>query len=156
MEKKELQQLITDLIASFGISVRALQPALKVIIPRLPVRLLPFLAFLPLAIEIAQLLHKHREKIRDTIDPLTKQVSNEVRKGTDGIAEIFSHLPKKIGKKIERKLSRWSEYLPFALEIAKASYQKNSGKVQSLTASLPSKVKKRIARKVKKRVGRIL
>ncbi|MYC74253.1 hypothetical protein F4X10_00570 [Candidatus Poribacteria bacterium] len=123
MDKKEQQQFIDDLIGFFGttiISAKALQRALPAIISRLPVRLVPFFPFLLLALEIAKLLYKHRKEIRDTIGPLTKQVSNEVRKGTDGIADIFSPLPKKIG----RKLSRWSAYLPVALEIAKASYEK--------------------------------
>ena len=123
MDKKEQQQFIDDLIGFFGttiISPKALRRALLAIISRLPVRLVPFFPFLLLALEIAKLLYKHRKEIRDTIGPLTKQVSNEVRKGTDGIADVFSPLPKKIG----RKLSRWSAYLPVALEIAKASYEK--------------------------------
>ena len=152
MDKKEQQQFIDDLIEFFGttiISAKALERALKAIIPRLSVRLVPFWPFLLLALEIAKLLYKHRKEIRDTIGPLTKQVSNEVRKGTDSIADIFSPLPKKIG----RKLSRWLAYLPVALEIAKASYEKNSEKVGNFTAPLPSKVKKKIGRIVKKRIG---
>ena len=146
MDKKEQQQFIDDLIEFFGttsISAKALERALPAIIPRLAgltTRLVPFLPFLLLALEIAKLLYKHRKEIRDTIVPLTKQVSNEVRKGTDNIAESLSPLPKKIG----RKLSRWLAYLPVALEIAKASYEKNSGKVGNFTAPLPSKVKKKI------------
>lgn len=64
----------------------------------------------------------------------------------NGIAETVPHLP----KKMERKLSRWLEYLPVALEIAKASYQKNSGKVRSLTTPFPGKVKKKIGRILKR------
>ena len=167
MNKKEQQQFVDDLIEFFGptiISAKALEKALKAIIPRLPARLVPFLPFLLLAFEIAKLLYKHRKEITDTIGPLTKQVSNEVRKGTDSIAGIFSPLPKKIG----RKLSRLLAYLPVALEIAKASYEKNSEKVGNFTAPLPSKVKKKIGRivkkrkvkkkkrKVKKKIGRIV
>ena len=132
------------------ISLEALKKALIAITPRLPMslqKLMPtLLPCLPLAFEIAKLLYKHREKIRDTIDPLTKQVSNEVRKGTDSIADIFSHLPKKIG----RKLRRWSAYLPFALEIAKASYEKNSRNVRRLTDPFPSKIKRKIGRILKR------
>lgn len=128
------------------ISLGALQTALKAITPRLPIgvqRLMPgLLPFLPLAFEIAKLLYKHREKIRNTIGHLTKQIPSEVRKETQEIAEIVPRLPKKMG----RKLRCWLAYLPFALEIAKASYEKNSGKVRSLTAPLPIKVKKRIGR----------
>lgn len=128
------------------ISVGALQTALKAIIPRLPMgvqRLMPrLLPFLPLAFEIAKLLYKHREKIRDITDKLTKQISNEVKKETNGVAEMLPHLPKKMGQ----KLHRWLAYLPFALEIAKAYYEKNSGKVRSLTAPFPSKVKMKIDR----------
>ncbi len=132
------------------ISVGALQKALKAIIPRLPMRvqkLMPgLLPFLPLAFEIAKLLYTHREKIRDIIGNLTKQTPNAVKKEANGIAETVPRLPKKMG----RKLRRWLEYLPFALEIAKASYEKNSGKVRSLTAPFPSKVKKRIGRILKR------
>ena len=156
MEKKEQQQFINVIIEALGttvISRRALKKALEAIINLLPIavlRLIPrLLPYLPLAFEIAALLYKHREKIRDTIVPLTKQTSNAAKKGAAGIVEIVSHLPKKIG----RKLSRWLAYLPVALEIAKAHYEKNSSKVQSLTAPLPSKLKKRIAKKVKKRIG---
>ena len=132
------------------ISVGALQKALSAIIPRLPKgvqKLMPgLLPFLPLALEIAKLLYKHREKIRDIAGNLTKQISNEAKKEANGIAEIVSRLPKQMG----RKLRRWSAYLPFALEIAKASYQTNTGKVRSLTVPLPSVVKKKIDRTLKR------
>ena len=132
------------------ISVGALQKALSAIIPRLPKgvqKLIPgLLPFLPLAFEIAKLLYKHREKIRDIVGNLTKQISNEAKKEANGIVETVPRLPKKMG----RKLRRWLAYLPFALEIAKASYQRNTGKVRSLTALLPSNVKKKIDRTLRR------
>ena len=132
------------------ISVGALQIALKAIIPRLPKgiqRLMPgLLPFLPLAFEIAKLLYKHREKIRNVVGNLTKQTSYEAKKEANGIAETVRHLPKKMGRKLRRGL----EYLPFAIEIAKASHQKNAGKVRSLTTPLPSQVKKKIDRILKR------
>ena len=132
------------------ISVRALQIALKAIIPRLPrgvQKLMPgLLPFLPLTFEIAKLLYKHREKIKDVVGNLTKQVSNEAKKEANGIAETVPHLP----QKTDRELRRWLAYLPFALEVAKVSYQKNTDKVRSLTTPLPSKVKKKIDRILKR------
>ena len=132
------------------VSVGAVHNALKAIIPRLPMgvqKLMPrLLPFLPLAFEIAQLLYKHREKIRDTIGDLTKQIPNAVQKEANGIAEIVPRLPKKMRRKLRYRL----EYLPFALEIAKASYQKNRGKVSSLTVPFPSAVKRKIGRILKR------
>lgn len=132
------------------ISLGALQKALIAIIPHLPKgvkKLLPgLLPCLPLAFEIAKLLYKHREKIRDIVGNLTKQASNEAKQEANGIAETIPRLPKKMG----HKLRRWLTYLPFALEVAKASYQKNTGKVRSLTMPLPSKVKKKIDRILKR------
>ena len=129
------------------ITVRALQTALNAIIPRLPSdiqKMIPgLLPFLPLAFEIAKLLYKHREIIRDTVRNLTKQISNESKKEAAGIAESKPCLPKAIG----RKLGRWLAYLPFALEIAKASYEKNNSIVRHLTDPLPSKIKKKIRRR---------
>ena len=131
------------------ISVGALQKALNAIIPRLPKgvqKMIPgLLPFLPLAFEITKLLYKHREKIRDVVGNVTKQISSEAKKEANGIAETIPCLPKKMG----RKLRRWLTYLPFALEIAKASYGKNSSKVRSLTAPLPSVVRKKIGRRLK-------
>ena len=132
------------------ISVGALHKALNAIIPRLPKgvqKLMPgLLPFLPLAFEIAKLLYKHREKIRDIVGSLTKQISSEAKKEANGIAATVPRLPKKMA----RKLRRWLAYLPLALEIAKASYQTNTGKVHSLTAPLPSVVRKKIGRRLKR------
>ena len=132
------------------ISIGALQKALNAIIPRLPKgmqKLMPgLLPVLPLAFEIAKLLYKHREKIRDIVGNLTKQLSNEAKKEVLGIAKTVPRLPKKMGQ----KLRRWLAYLPFSLEIAKASYQTNTGKVRSLTAPLPSVVKKKIDRTLRR------
>ena len=83
-----------------------------------------FLAFLPLALEITRLLYKHRQEIRDTIENLTKRTSAQTKKVSDGIAMTVPRLPKKVGRKLRRRL----KYLPFALEIAKASYRKNRKK----------------------------
>lgn len=132
------------------ISVRALQIALKAIIPRLPrgvQKLIPgLLPFLPLAFEIAKLLYKHREKIKDVVGNLTKQISNEAKKEANGIAETIPHLPQKTGRELRRGLA----YLPFALEIAKASYKKNSRNARRLIDPFPSKVKKKIDRILKR------
>jgi hypothetical protein len=132
------------------ISLGALQKALIAITPRLPMsvqKLMPtLLPCLPLAFEIAKLLYRHREKIRDIIGNLAKQTPNAVKKEANGIAETVPHLPKKMG----RKLRRWLAYLPFALEIAKASYEKNSGNVRRLTDPFPSKIKRKIGRILKR------
>ena len=125
--------------------------ALKVILPHLPKgvqRLMPrFLAFLPLAIEIAKLLHKHRREIRDIIENLNERASAQAKQVSDSIAMTVSRLPKKIGQ----KLSRLLKYLPFTLEIAKASYRKNDNKVQCLTNSLPKKIQRKIDRLLKRK-----
>lgn len=132
------------------ISVGALQKALSTIIPRLPKgvqKLLPgLLPFLPLAFEIAKLLYRHREKIRDIVGNLTQQISNEAKKEANGIAATVPRLPKKMGQ----KLRRWLAYLPLSLEVAKASYQTNTDKVRSLTVPLPSRVKKKIDRTLRR------
>ena len=124
--------------------------ASKVILPHLPKRvqkLMPgFLAFLPLALEIARLLYEHREEIRDTIENLTKRASKPTKKVSNGVAMAIPRLPKKVGRKLRRRL----KYLPFALEIAKASYRKNRKKVQRLTTSLPKKTKRKIDRLLKR------
>ena len=124
--------------------------ALEFILPRLPKRvqrLIPgFLKFLPLALEIAKLLYKHRQEIKDIIENLTERTSAQAKQVSDSIAMTVSRLPKKVG----RKLSRLLKYLPFALEIAKASYRKNDKKVQRLTASLPKKTKRKINRLLKR------
>ena len=105
-----------------------------------------FLAFLPLALEIARLLYKHREEIRDTIENLTKRASRQTQKVSNGVAMAIPRLPKKVGRKLRRRL----KYLPFALEIAKASYRKKRKKVQRLTTSLPKKTKRKIDRLLKR------
>ena len=99
-----------------------------------------FQACMPLALGIARLLYKHREEIRDIIENLTKRASKQTQKASNGIAMAIQYLPKKVG----RKLSRLLKYLPFALEIAKASYRKNDKKVQRLTTSLPKKTQRKI------------
>ena len=132
------------------INTAPLLNASKAILPHLPKRvqkLMPgFLAFLPLALEIARLLYKHRQEIRDTIENLTERTSAQSKKVSDGIAMAIPRLPKKVGRKLRRRL----KYLPFALEIAKASYRKNRKKVQRLTTSLPKKTKRKIDRLLKR------
>ena len=132
------------------INTAPLLNASKVILPHLPKslqKLMPgFLAFLPLALEIARLLYKHRQEIRDTIENLTKRASKQTKKVSDGIAMTVPRLPKKVGRKLRRRL----KYLPFALEIAKASYRQNRKKVQRLTTALPKKTKRKIDRLLKR------
>ncbi|MCY3740045.1 MAG: hypothetical protein OXH00_03385 [Candidatus Poribacteria bacterium] len=124
--------------------------ASKVIIPHLPKslqKLMPgFLALLPLALEIAKLLYKHRQEIRGMIKNLTKHASKQTKKISDGVAATVPRLPKKVGRKLRRRL----EYLPIALEIVKASYGKNHKKVQSLTFPLPNKINKKIDKLLKR------
>ena len=105
-----------------------------------------FLAFLPLALEIARLLYKHRQEIRGVVENLTEQASTRTKKVSDSIAMTVPRLPKKVGRKLRRRL----KYLPFALEIAKASYSKHRKKVQRLTTSLPKKTQRKIDRLLKR------
>lgn len=132
------------------INTAPLLNASKVILPHLPKKvqkLMPgFLAFLPLALEIAKLLYKHRQEIRGVIENLTEQASTRTKKVSNGIAIITPRLPKKVGRKLRRRL----KYLPFALEIAKASYRKNRKKVQRLTTSLPKKTQRKINKLLKR------
>ena len=132
------------------INTASLLNASKIIIPHLPKKvqkLMPgFLAFLPLALEIAKLLYKHREEIRGMIEDLTKQTSKQTKKVSDGIAIAAQRLPEKAG----RKLHRWLVYLPFALEIAKAFYEKKQKKIRALTVSLPIKIKRKIDKSLKR------
>ena len=132
------------------INTASLLNASKLIIPHLPKRvqkLMPgFLALLPLALEIAKLLYKHREEIRGLIEDLTKQTSKQTKKVSDSIAIAAQRLPQKVG----RKLRRWLVYLPFAFEIAKAFYGKNKEKIRALTVSFPSKIKRKIDRSLKR------
>ncbi|MDE0011934.1 MAG: hypothetical protein OXU36_12345 [Candidatus Poribacteria bacterium] len=146
-----LKTIFPDLPKGVQKLMHPLLDALKVILPHLPKkvqRLMPgFLAFLPLAIEIAKLLYKHRREIRDIIENLNERASAPAKQVSDSIAMTVSRLPKKIG----RKLSRLLKYLPFALEIAKASYRKNHKKVQHLTNSLPKKTQRKIDRLLKRK-----
>lgn len=119
---------------------------LRPIIPHLPraaQRLMPrVLAFLPVAFEIANLLYKHREKIKEILKNLTERVSTESRKETDGLSETIPRLPRGRGRWLKRRLA----YLPLALEIAKASHRKNMKSVRNLTAPLPGTVKRKVRR----------
>jgi hypothetical protein len=128
------------------ISVEKLLKVLRPIIPHLPrsvQRFMPgVLAFLPLAFEIANLLYKHREKIREIIGNLAERVSTQSRRETDGIAEAIPRLPRRRARWLNRRLV----YLPLALEIAKASNRKNIERLRNLTAPLPGNVKRKIRR----------
>lgn len=128
------------------ISIGALQKALKAVIPLLPKgvqRLMPaVLGSLPLVFEIVKLLYKHRKQNKDIIDNLAGQTSDQVRRETQGIKETIPHLPKRVARWLKRRLA----YLPLALEIAKASNRRNVERVNSLIAPLPSWVKRKIHR----------
>ena len=119
---------------------------LRAIIPHLPKsaqRLMPgILAFLPLVFEIANLLYKHREKISEILRNLTERVSTESREETDELSETIPHLPRGRARWLKRRL----EYLPLALEIAKASHRKNTKRLRNLTAPFPGNVKKKVHR----------
>lgn len=127
-------------------SVEKLLKLLRPIIPHLPravQRVMPgVLAFLPLAFEIANLLYKHREKIREIIGNLAEGVSTQSKRETDGIAEAIPRLPRRRARWLTRRLA----YLPLALEIVKASNRKNMKRLRNLTAPLPGNVKKKIGR----------
>ena len=124
---------------------------LKPIIPHLPKaaqRFMPgVLAFLPVAFEIANLLYKHRGKIKEILKNLAERVSTESKEETDGLSETIPRLPRGRGRWLKRRLA----YLPLALEIAKASNRKNMKRVQKLTAPLPGNVKKKIGRILRER-----
>lgn len=119
---------------------------LKPIIPHLPRAAQRFmqgvLAFLPVAFEIANLLYKHRGKIKEILKDLTERVSTESKKETDGLSETIQRLPRGKGRWLKRRLA----YLPLALEIAKASHRKKKKRLQNLTAPLPGNVKRKIRR----------
>ena len=127
-------------------SVEKLVTLLRPIIPHLPKaiqRLMPaVLASLPLAFEIAHLLHKHREKIKEIFENLAELASTQSKKETDGIAAAIPRLPRRRARWLKRRLV----YLPLALEIAKASNRKNMKRFRNLTAPLPGNVKKKIGR----------
>ena len=124
---------------------------LRPIIPHLPKyaqRFMPgVLACLPLAFEIANLLYKHREKIREILGNLAEGVSTQSRKETDGLAETIPRLPRRRARWLTRRLA----YLPLALEIAKASNRKNIKRLRNLTAPLPGNVKRKIRRMLQRK-----
>ena len=128
------------------VSVEKWQKLLKPIIPHLPRSVQNFmrgvLAFLPLAFEIANLLYKHREKIREIIGNLAEGVSTQSKRETDGIAKAIPRLPKRRARWLTLRLA----YLPLVLEIAKASNRKNMKRLLNLTAPLPGNVKRKIRR----------
>ena len=128
------------------VSVEKWLKLLRPIIPHLPrsvQRFMPgVLAFLPLAFEIANLLYKYREKIREIIGNLAEGVSTQSRRETDGIAETIPRLPRRRARWLTRRLA----YLPLAFEIAKASNRKNMKRLRNLTAPLPGNVKRKIDR----------
>ena len=148
--EKALKAIFSHLPNGVQRLIPPLLDALKAIFPHLPKgvqRLIPgFLACLPLALEIAKLLYKHRQEIRDTIENLTERTSAQAKQVSDSIAMTVPRLPKKVGRKLRRRL----KYLPFALEIAKASYSKHRKKVQRLTTSLPKKTQRKIDRLLKR------
>ncbi len=119
---------------------------LRGIIPHLPKsaqRLMPgVLAFLPLVIELASLLYKHREKISEILRNLTQRVSTESREETDGLSETMPHLPRRRARWLKRRLV----YFPLALEIVKASHRKQTKRLRDLTAPLPGTVKRQVHR----------
>ena len=127
-------------------SVEKLLKLLRPIIPYLPKaaqRLMPgVLAFLPLAFEIAHLLYKHRGKIKEIFENLTKRASTQSRQEADGVEAAIPRLPRRRARWLKRRLV----YLPLALEIVKASNRKNMKKFRKLTAPLPGNVKRKIRR----------
>ena len=126
------------------VSMTALRPALNAVIPHLPkaagAALTRMLPFLPLALELATVLFKHREKIRVVVSKLAVYTSTEIKKGTAGVAKTVPYLPKRVGKKLRHCL----QYLPLALEIAKASYRKKGRRLHKLTREFPKEVKQKI------------
>ena len=127
-------------------SVEELLKLLKPIIPHLPKavrRLMPgVLAALPLAFEIANLLYKHRGKIKEIFENLTKRASTQSRQEADGVEAAIPRLPRRRARWLKRRLV----YLPLALEIVKASNRKNMKRLRNLTAPLPGNVKRKIRR----------
>ena len=127
-------------------SVEKWLKVLRPIIPHLPKwvqRFMPgVLAFLPLAFEIANLLYKHREKIREIFENLSERASTQSRGETDGTAAAIPRLPRRRARWLKRRLV----YLPLALEIAKTSNRKNIERLRNLTAPLPGNVKRKIRR----------
>ena len=126
------------------ISMTALRPAINAVIPHLPkaagITLTRILPFLPLAMEIAKILYKHREKIGMVASKLAAHTSSGIKKGAAGVVKTVPYLPKKVG----RKLRRYVEYLPLALEIVKMSYSKKGKRFHKLTKKFPNEVKQKI------------
>ena len=109
------------------INMSALRPAVNAVIPHLPkaagVAFTRALPFLPLALELAQLLYKHRQKIRDVTNNLTNRAfeiakasygrnSKRVRSLTTSLLKCTSHLGelrrKNVKKAVEDVLARYS------------------------------------------------
>ena len=131
-------------------SVEKLLKLLRPIIPHLPKSVQRFmpgvLAALPLAFEIANLLYKHRGKINEIFENLTKRASTQSRQETEGIAEAIPRLPRRRARWLKRRLV----YLPLALEIVKASNRKKMKRLRNLTAPLPGNVKRKIRRRLQR------
>ena len=85
------------------ISMTALRPALNAVIPHLPkaagAALTRMLPFLPLALELATVLFKHRQKIGKVAIKFAVHTSIEIKKGTAGVVKTVPYLRKKMGKK---------------------------------------------------------
>ncbi|MCE2402270.1 hypothetical protein J4G08_15460 [Candidatus Poribacteria bacterium] len=132
------------------ISITSLRPAINAMIPHLPkaagITLTRISPFLPLAMELAKILYKHREKIGTVASKLAAHTSNGIKKGTDGVVKTVPYLPKKAG----RKLRAYLEYLPLALEIVKVSYSKKGKRFHKLTKKFPNEVKQKINNMLKR------
>ncbi|MDE0314321.1 MAG: hypothetical protein OXM61_05430 [Candidatus Poribacteria bacterium] len=132
------------------ISMTALRPALNAVIPHLPkaagAALTRMLPFLPLALELATVLFKHRQKIGKVAIKFAVHTSIEIKKGTAGVVKTVPYLPKKMGKKLQHCL----QFLPLALEIAKASYRKKGRRLNKLTSEFPNEVKQKVSRTLNK------
>ena len=132
------------------ISMAALRPALNAVIPHLPkaagAALTRMLPFLPLALEIATVLFKHREKIGTVTSKLAGHISTGIKQGTAGVVKTVPFLPKRVGEKLRHCL----QYLPLALEIAKASYRKKGRRLNKLTSEFPNEVKQKVSRTLNK------
>ena len=123
---------------------------LRPIIPHLPKAVQAFMPkvfiILQVVFEIANLLYKHRKKIKEILENLTKRVSTESREETDGLSETIPRLPKRRARWLKSRL----ECLPAALEIVKASNEKNMKRLRNLTAPFPDDVKRGIDRILKR------
>ena len=123
------------------ISLAALRHAMNAVIPHLPkaagVVLTRSLPYLPLALELAKVLYKHREKIGTVVSDLATHTTNEITR----VTRAAPYLHKEVGRKIKGCL----QYLPLTLEIAKHSLENNK-KVRSVTRQFPNEVKQKIER----------